>query len=469
MKIWWWSGGALLLVCAIAPAQGTAITEERVRETVGWLAADERRGRDTGSPELVAAGEWIAARFAAAGLQQLQEGSWYHTFPMAGHTIDSTAVVVKLTRKLRDDTKVFELVADVDVRQRSAADALAGTDDPCTVALFDDPVLQRLLTARSARAPIVVEIPTDHPAWLAAAGRHAVLGKVRQASRPVFYVRPGLLPAKPSEGDQPTWTVTWSTAAAEAAEVPQHNVLALWPGTDKKDEFVVVSAHYDHIGVGRAVDGDAIHNGADDNATGTTGVLLLAEALAKLPPCRRSLLFVCFTGEERGLLGSRQFVAAPPVPLDKIAVVLNLEMLGRPEAEKAGKAWFTGGGYSDLMRIAEPALAKGGVGLTPFQMADQLFAASDNYPFAEAGVVAHSLSAGSLHSDYHQPSDEVAKLDLPHMTTVLRGLLELTIELGNRDERPVWSEAGKAKLEGRWAKHREQKARPVDGESPKPR
>ncbi|MBL8736151.1 MAG: M28 family peptidase, partial [Planctomycetes bacterium] len=206
---------------------------------------------------------------------------------MAGHTIDSTAVVVKLTRKLRDDTKVFELVADVDVRQRSAADALAGTDDPCTVALFDDPVLQRLLTARSARAPIVVEIPTDHPAWLAAAGRHAVLGKVRQASRPVFYVRPGLLPAKPSEGDQPTWTVTWSTAAAEAAEVPQHNVLALWPGTDKKDEFVVVSAHYDHIGVGRAVDGDAIHNGADDNATGTTGVLLLAEALAKLPPCRR--------------------------------------------------------------------------------------------------------------------------------------------------------------------------------------
>ncbi|MBL8736015.1 MAG: hypothetical protein JNL12_06255 [Planctomycetes bacterium] len=83
--------------------------------------------------------------------------------------------------------------------------------------------------------------------------------------------------------------------------------------------------------------------------------------------------------------------------------------------------------------------------------------------------MAHSLSAGSLHSDYHQPSDEVAKLDLPHMTTVLRGLLELTIELGNRDERPVWSEAGKAKLEGRWAKHREQKARPVDGQSPKPR
>jgi len=105
----------------------------------------------------------------------------------------------------------------------------------------------------------------------------------------------------------------------------------------------------------------------------------------------------------------------------------------------------------------------------PFRMADPLFSASDNYPFALAGVVAHSLSAGSLHSDYHQPSDEVAKLDLPHMTTVLRGLLELTIELGNRDERPVWSEAGKAKLEGPWAKHRERQARPEGGESLEPR
>jgi Zn-dependent M28 family amino/carboxypeptidase len=270
-----------------------------------------------------------------------------------------------------------------------------------------------------------------------------VLGPKRQASRPVFYVRKGVLPATDKDKEPPTWTATWSTAAPEAAELPQYNVMGLLRGASKKDEFVIVSAHYDHIGTGRAVGGDAINNGADDNATGTTGVLLLAEALMKLPAPKRSILFVCFTGEERGLLGSKAFCARPPVPLDKVAVVLNLEMLGRPEPGKQGKAWFTGVDFSDLAAIAAPVLQRGGVEVVEFADAKALFQQSDNYPFALAGVVAHSLSAGSLHADYHQPSDQVDKLDIPHMTTVIRGLLELVSDQANRETPPQWSDTGR--------------------------
>ena len=138
---------------------------------------------------------------------------------------------------------------------------------------------------------IVCEVDPTHPKWIAAAGEHRVLGGRRQAARPVLLVRKGVLPPAPTEGEA-TWTLTWSVAAPAKADVPQANIVGVLPGTDLKDEFVLVSAHYDHIGVGTPVGNDAINNGADDDATGTTAVVVLAEALAKQPPPRRSVLFV---------------------------------------------------------------------------------------------------------------------------------------------------------------------------------
>lgn len=431
----------------LAIGQVATITEERVRDAVSWLAADERAGRDTGSPELAEAGKWLAARFAKAGLAQVQEGSWVHEFPLTGWTLDSGAVKVKLVRRIGDAKDEFVLAPGTDVRQWTVADAEAGDDEACTVALLDDPVLQRLLLAGSARRPILCEVPEDHPFWTKAQGSHRVLGTKRQASRPLLLVRKGLLPPAPKDGKEANWTATWSVAAPEMAEIPQANVMAVLRGTTRKDEYVLVSAHYDHVGIGREVDGDRIYNGADDDATGTTGVLLLAEALAKEPPPSRSILFVCFTGEEKGLLGSKAFAARPPVPLDKIVANLNLEMLGRPEPGNEGKAWITGADLSDFATIAAAALQRSGIDVIEFPMASRLFAQSDNWSFAQKGVVAHSLSAGSLHKDYHQPSDEVAKLDIPHMTRVIRGLHGLVLELANREQAPQWNEKGKARIE----------------------
>ena len=107
----------LSLLTTVAAAQATKITEKSVRETVGWLAADERKGRGSGTPELAAAGDWLADRFANAGLKQLREGSWFHEFSLPGLLIDSDAVNLRLTRRVEGKSSEIELVAGRDVRQ----------------------------------------------------------------------------------------------------------------------------------------------------------------------------------------------------------------------------------------------------------------------------------------------------------------------------------------------------------------
>ena len=437
------------LVLAVVPVRAQQdITEERVREVVTWLASDERNGRDTGSRELEAAGAWLAKRFEAAGLEQVRKGSWFHEFSLPGVQIDSAAVKLTLTRKVGDASKDFVFEADKDVRQMLPSDGLAG-EELCTVATAGDPVLQRLLRARSARRPVIIETPVGHPFWEQAAGVHTVLSGRRQAARPMLLVRAGLLPPSPAGERSVEWTATWSVGAPVALDVTQRNVMAKLPAdslSPHKDEYIVVSAHYDHVGVGAGQGGDNIYNGADDNATGTTAVVLLAEALAG-QRLQRNVLFVCFAAEERGLRGSRAFCDRPPVPLDKVIANLNIEMLGRPEAGKQKQCWFTGAGYSDFASVCEAALVSKGVGVVDFPMGNQLFWASDNASFVRKGIVAHSVSAGSLHDDYHQPSDEVDKLDVAHMTAIIRGLCDVTKALADRDAPPAWNDKGQQAVE----------------------
>jgi hypothetical protein len=429
------------------PAAPTPITEAAVREVVGWLADDARAGRDTGSPELEAAADWLGEHFAAAGLEPCTEVPWFHRYTLPGLRLDSSKVRLQLASTKDGVRTAVEPAPGVDLRWWRPSDVLQGTDEVTTVAAAADPVLQQLLRAQSGRRPIVIEVPEDHPYWRSADGVHQHLGAVRGASRPVFLLRQGFAGGPLPKGDDRAWTATWSVPAAEAVDIPLRNVVGLRRGTGAKDEYVVVSAHYDHVGTGRPVDGDAIYNGADDNATGTTAVVLLARALAKLPPLQRHVLFVCFSAEERSLRGSAAFCQEPPVPLAKVVANLNLEMLGRPEPGQQQKAWITGADLSDFAAIAAPALQRGGVALVEFPMATQLFTASDNWSFAKQGVVAHSLSAGSLHQDYHQPGDEVGKLDVPHLTAIVRALVEVVQEFGNRDQAPQWNEKGKERLE----------------------
>jgi predicted small lipoprotein YifL len=221
------------------------------------------------------------------------------------------------------------------------------------------------------------------------------------------------------------------------------NVIGMIPGSDPalRHEAVVVGAHYDHVGIGRAVEGDSIYNGADDDASGCVAVLEVARALARGPAPRRTVLFFFATGEEVGMLGTRWYLDHPVVPLDSTVAGLMVEMIGRPDslAGGAGRAWLTGYERSSVGRI----LAAARVPIVPDPRPDQnFFERSDNTPFAIRGVPAHALSSFGLHGDYHQPSDEVERVDFEHMTRVVQAAVDATRALAD-GPRPQWAPGGR--------------------------
>ncbi|MDX6612078.1 MAG: hypothetical protein QOD75_1264 [Blastocatellia bacterium] len=206
-------------------------------------------------------------------------------------------------------------------------------------------------------------------------------------------------------------------------------------------EAIFLSAHLDHLGVGDPVNGDAIFNGADDDASGCVAVMELARALASGPRPKRSVYFVGFGSEERGGWGAQYFVAHSPVPLEQIVADINLEMLGRPDAKVAANTlWLTGYDRSNL----GPELARHGARLVADPHPDQnFFQRSDNYTLAVRGVIAHTVSSFGLHPDYHRPSDEISKIDFPFMAQSINSLITPVRWLANSSFRPAW-EPGKA-------------------------
>jgi Zn-dependent M28 family amino/carboxypeptidase len=222
-----------------------------------------------------------------------------------------------------------------------------------------------------------------------------------------------------------------------------YNVLGLLKGTDPKlaGQLIVVDAHYDHLGIGPPVAGDSIYNGADDDASGTVSVLAVARALARGPHPKRSILFVLTTGEEEGLLGTTWMLAHFPLSLDSVVANLETEMIGRPDslAGGAGKAWLTGYDRSTMGAM----LARAHVPIVADPRPDQhFFERSDNIAFAKRGIPAHTLSSFNMHTDYHQPSDDLSRIDFAHMTAVINSALR-AVELLANGPLPVWNPGGR--------------------------
>lgn len=228
----------------------------------------------------------------------------------------------------------------------------------------------------------------------------------------------------------------------------------LW-GADPElgGEIVVVSAHFDHLGV-RAprpgtpaeAEGDSIYNGADDDGTGVTAVLEVARSMAQDGPGARTVLFLLITGEEMGLLGTRWYIQHPVFPLEETVANLNIEMLGRPGPAYGGegRGWLTGYERSTM----GDQFAEAGLAVIPDPFPDRgLFFGSDNIAFAMEGIPAHTLSSSDLHEDYHTPDDEVDRIDFESMTQVVEILIE-AVRLLVDGEAPVWKEGGRPEPRG---------------------
>jgi Zn-dependent M28 family amino/carboxypeptidase len=221
------------------------------------------------------------------------------------------------------------------------------------------------------------------------------------------------------------------------------NVIGRLEGRDgkMKDQVILLTAHMDHIGIGKPVNGDDIYTGADDDASGCIAVLQLARALAHEKAPKRTVIFVFFGSEETGGQGDQYFLQHPPVPLKSIVANLEFEMIGRADsAVKPDELWLTGFDRSNL----GPELAKHGAKLVADpHPKENFFQRSDNYALAKQGVVAHTVSSFGLHSDYHRPGDDVAHIDFAHMEQAIHSMLGPVKWLANSEFKPAWVEGEK--------------------------
>ena len=202
------------------------------------------------------------------------------------------------------------------------------------------------------------------------------------------------------------------------------NVIGYLPGKSKKDEFVIFSAHYDHLGIGKPnALGDSIFNGANDDAAGTTAVISLANYFSKLKNNERSLIFVAFTAEEMGGFGSQYF--SENINSDKVVAMFNIEMIGTHSKWGPNSAYITGFEKSDFGKILQTNLVETAFKFEPDPYpTQQLFYRSDNARLAAMGVPAHSISTAKMDDEpfYHKQGDEVSTLDMPNMAAIIEAI-----------------------------------------------
>ena len=214
------------------------------------------------------------------------------------------------------------------------------------------------------------------------------------------------------------------------------NLIGMIPGKSKPDEYVIFSAHYDHLGIGKPDEaGDSIYNGANDDASGTTAVIALADYFSKIHNNERTLIFAAFTAEEIGEFGSAYF--SEKFDPAKVVAMLNIEMIGTESKWGKNSAYISGYDRSDLGAILQKNLGNTQFRFYPDPYPDQqLFLRSDNASLAKRGVPAHSISTSKMDVEkyYHKQGDEIRTLDLNNMTEIIRAIgLSATSIISGKD------------------------------------
>jgi len=476
--------GTLAPASAAAAAEAAqAITQQGMARRIGLLAADSMRGRDTPSPELEAAARYIAGEFRAAGLQPAGDSATFlQRWPYEQFVMQPEQTFVRIRGGQApalvygsDFFVVPGTSAQVSGRIFFAGQAGAVTALPAeargTVVLFElegaEPSAQwqqRLTSAVGAgigggAAAVGLVLDPGFSSELVHQLAPAVAGQ--QAPVPVFGVtRRGAEALVAGAGARigavrPPALVGQVVMEVGAARVRQEhrppNVVGVLRGADPvlRDTYVVLTAHFDHVGVGAPdATGDSIYNGADDNASGTSALMEIAHAFARLPePPLRSVVFLAVSGEEKGLLGSMYYAQNPTVPAEGIIANINMDMISRnaPDTLIA-----IGQEYSTFADILDEVLARHPeVGLTvirdPYPQ-EQLFFRSDQLSFIQQGVPALFFFTG-LHEDYHRPSDTPERADPEKAARVAQLSFLIAHYVATTRQPPEWTEEGRRQVE----------------------
>jgi Zn-dependent M28 family amino/carboxypeptidase len=257
----------------------------------------------------------------------------------------------------------------------------------------------------SVSKPLLVIIPSKYKSWITRL-------KAKQFSKPNH----SLLIISIDEIN-PIVSVSINE---EARNSMLFNVIGVVPGKTLPNEIVLISAHYDHVGL-NIHGSDKVYNGANDNASGTAAMLSMARYFSGLQNNQRTIVFVAFAGEELGLLGSQHLASL--VKPETIIAMINLEMLGKPNVLGKKSLLITGTGYSGLERIMRKYCKSIKIN-SDNNIEEKLFARSDHYPFALKGVPANTFMCFTPgDKDYHQPSDEISKIDFSNFSHLVEGLL----------------------------------------------
>jgi len=498
-----------LLAATPAFAQDLGKDAAALKAHVQFLASDAMKGRDTGSPELTIAEQYVAAQMLAAGLKPAgANGSWFQPVPLIDYKpADHGSLVLKrggvetplewgkdyLTRAVPSNPKLSLSAPVVFAGYGSEGEYKGLNVKGAIVAVVRDaphagpsdvrahlgiPVVQsRTAAAHGAIGVILIEgvsrrqgysFARTVPNWQGGAMHWQ--GAPDGTEAPAFAYLSYEGAAKLFAGTKIKWDAVLAadkggkklptgalgvtatgTSNTEVRTLTANNVAGVLPGTDKAGEYVVISAHLDHVGVGEPdATGDRIYNGAMDNAVGTAAMLEVArrfQAAGKAP--RRSILFVAVTAEEQGLVGSEYFAANPTVPRGAIVADVNLDMPILTYDFIDLVAY--GADRSTLGRIVEAAAAAEGVKLVPDPAPEEAsFVRSDHYSFVKAGIPSVSLDLGPggagaaatkefLDKHYHQPSDEVGLIDWKQGLRFVGLNYAIARAVADAEDRPVWN------------------------------
>jgi Peptidase family M28 len=440
-----------------------------MRGDLSFLSSDLLEGRNTPSRGLDLAAEYIAAQFRGAGLDPVGDDGYFQTAHMVIREANMDGFALKLSQ---GDRSVAAGAKDVVV---TAAVGLDLQNEPIfKLDPADQALVEGLTPQQLAGKVVLIELKRSQP------NIRVVLKKLGEAkpaltitlSRTGAQRAPEGQLADPSQANTSTPRIavsgesvagfydslkpgnTGATASVHLAaphqtQVTPRNVIGVLRGSDPvlKDTYVLVTAHYDHLGMQPAgTPGDRIFNGANDDGSGTVSVIEIARALASMKQRpRRSIAFMTFWGEEEGLVGSHYYAHHPVLPLEKTVAQLNLEQLGRTddsEGPQVGTATVTGFDYSTLTGFIQAAGAATGLKIYKHpRNSDLFFFASDNGPLAEAGVPAHTVGVTFEFPDYHRVGDEWQKIDYENMAKVDRTVALALITVANSAEAPKWDES----------------------------
>lgn len=441
---------AAALAVAQIPAQVQPaldhISANGLKGNVSFLASDLLQGRATPSPGLDIAAEFVAARFRAAGLEPAGDDGYFQTAHMQQVQADTTGFKLQIsdgkdTVDIGPDAAAIQTFTALDLNHVAAVKNRAA-DRKGKVVFVPAGDLRSATAMRDLRASgaALAVITGSRPR----AAPRLASPEDRAESVPIVFVASGAVATMVKNAQ--SLTVTAHIAAPKEKPVTLRNVAAVLRGSDPilKDTYILVTAHYDHLGVKAEGQGDRIYNGANDDASGTASMIEVAGALSVLEKKpRRSVVFVAFFGEELGLIGSKWYGRHPVVPLAKTVADINLEHMGRtddPTGPKLNDATITGFDFSSMPQVFVKAGKLAGIRVYKDEKrSDPYFARSDNQALADSGIPAHTMCVAFEFPDYHGVGDEWPKIDYENMAKVDRMVTLGLWMLAESDKPPAWN------------------------------